>query len=120
MRSGAAADARDAARRRRLAIGDPHRGAGHRAGAAEHEPPATASSTISSAPRRSSGSSASVRDNEGSAYVARDDSLWMVDDNSNSAYEIDRSTGALRRRISESEFAGAPRLGVEHQRRLGA
>jgi hypothetical protein len=58
------------------------------------------------------GSSVSVRDNEGSAYVARDDSLWMVDDNSNSAYEIDRATGALRRRISEPSFANAPRLGV--------
>jgi hypothetical protein len=58
------------------------------------------------------GSSVSIRDNEGSAYVARDDALWIADDNSNSAYEIDRSTGALRRRITESAFAGAPQLGV--------
>src|SRR5205085_4690629 len=46
------------------------------------------------------------------AYVANDDALWMVDYNSNSAYEIDRSTGALRRRITEGAFANAPRLGV--------
>jgi hypothetical protein len=52
-----------------------------------------------------------VRDNEGSAYVARDDALWMVDDNADSAYEIDRSTGALRRRITGSAFANAPRYG---------
>ncbi len=58
------------------------------------------------------GSSVRVRDNEGSAYVARDDSLWMVDDNSDAAYEINRSTGALKRVISQSTFAGAPRLGV--------
>ena len=58
------------------------------------------------------GSSVSVRDNEGSAYVPSDDALWMVDDNGNSAYEIDRVTGALRRRITESAFASAPRLGV--------
>ena len=58
------------------------------------------------------GSGVSIRDNEGSAYVAPDDALWIVDDNSNSAYEIDRATGALRRRIVESAFANAPRLGV--------
>ncbi len=58
------------------------------------------------------GSTVRVRDNEGSAYVASDDSLWMVDDNSNAAYEINRTTGALKRTISEPSFANAPRLGV--------
>ncbi len=58
------------------------------------------------------GSTVRVRDNEGSAYVASDDSLWMVDDNSNSAYEINRTTGGLKRVIGESSFANAPRLGV--------
>ena len=58
------------------------------------------------------GSSVSVRDNEGSTYVASDDALWIADDNSNAVYEIDRATGVLRRRITETAFANAPRLGV--------
>lgn len=58
------------------------------------------------------GSTVSVRDNEGTAYVASDDALWMADDNSNSIYEIDRTTGALRRQISVTAFVNAPRLGV--------
>lgn len=58
------------------------------------------------------GSTISVRDNEGSADVASDNALWIVDDNTNSAYEIDRTTGTLRRRIDGTAFANARRLGV--------
>ncbi len=58
------------------------------------------------------GSSTSVRDNEGSAYVARDNALWMVEDNGSAAYEIDRTTGTLRRTIDATAFANARRLDV--------
>lgn len=58
------------------------------------------------------GSSTSVRDNEGSAYVASDDALWMADDNGDAIYEVDRTTGALRRKISQTTFVNAQRLGV--------
>ena len=53
-----------------------------------------------------------VRDNEGLAYVAADNAMWMADDNTNSVYEIDRATGALRRQINVTAFVNAPRLGV--------
>ena len=58
------------------------------------------------------GSTTSVRDNEGSAFVARDNALWMVEDNGKAAYEIDATTGSLRRKIDAGAFAAAPRLGV--------
>ena len=58
------------------------------------------------------GTTVSVRDNEGTAYVASDNALWMADDNSNSIYEIDQTAGALRRQISVTAFVNAPRLGV--------
>ena len=35
------------------------------------------------------GSSVSMRDNEGSAYVPSDDSLWLADDNAKAVYEIE-------------------------------
>ena len=58
-----------------------------------------------------SGSTTSVRDNEGSAYVPADDSLWIVDDNGDAAYEIDRTTGALKRTVAQTAFANAPQFG---------
>jgi len=58
------------------------------------------------------GSSTSVRDNEGSAYVGRDNALWMASDNDDALFEVDRSTGRLRRTVSESAFADAPRHGI--------
>ncbi len=58
------------------------------------------------------GSSTSVRDNEGSAYVASDDALWMASDNDDALFEVDRTTGALRRKIAQSDFMNAPRFGV--------
>ena len=58
------------------------------------------------------GSSTTVRDNEGSAYVAGDDALWMASDNDDALFEVDRTTGALRRKIAQSAFINAPRFGV--------
>lgn len=58
-----------------------------------------------------SGSSISVKDAEGSAYVARDNSLWLADDNGRAVYEINPTTGALKQKISGSAFEAAPKLG---------
>ena len=57
------------------------------------------------------GSSTKMKDGEGSAYVPADDSLWLAEDVSNQAYEVNRATGALKRVITRAEFAAAPRLG---------
>ena len=57
------------------------------------------------------GSSTSVRDNEDLAYVASDDSLWMADDNGDAVYEVNRTTGALKRTVSQSTFSNAHQLG---------
>jgi hypothetical protein len=57
------------------------------------------------------GTSVRMHDGEGSAYVARDDSLWLADDNAGQVYEVNRATGALKKVISNSEFNAAPRLG---------
>ena len=57
------------------------------------------------------GSSTSVRDNEDLAYVPSDDSLWMADDNGNAVYEINRTTGALKRTISQSTFSNSHQFG---------
>jgi PKD repeat protein len=58
------------------------------------------------------GSSTEVNDNEGSAYVAGDDALWMASDNDDALFEVDRTTGALRRKVAQAAFSNAPRLGV--------
>ena len=58
------------------------------------------------------GSSTVVRDNEGSAYVAPDDALWIASDNDDAVFEVDRTTGALRRKVAQSDFMNAPRQGV--------
>jgi hypothetical protein len=50
-------------------------------------------------------------DNEGSAYVAGDDALWMADDQSDALFEVDRTTGALRRKIPQSAFINALQFG---------
>ena len=38
------------------------------------------------------GSTLSMKDSEGSAYVPRDNSLWLADDNGRAVFEIDPST----------------------------
>lgn len=57
------------------------------------------------------GSSISVKDNEGGAFVPGDTSLWIADDNGRSVYEVDPTTGALKRVISRTAFESAPRFG---------
>ena len=52
-----------------------------------------------------------MRDSEGSAYVPGDDALWLADDDGERLFEVDRSTGALRRFISNTELRNTPRLG---------
>ena len=61
------------------------------------------------------GSNVSAHDNEGSAYVPGDDSLWIVDDNGKSAYELNRATGELKRQIDGAEFQAVPQLGGSGQ-----
>jgi PKD repeat protein len=58
------------------------------------------------------GSTTSVRDNEGLAYVAKDNSLWMASDNDKAIFEINPTTGALKRRISRATFSAAPEVGT--------
>jgi hypothetical protein len=57
------------------------------------------------------GSSVSMRDHEGSTYVPSDNSLWLVDDNANAVYEVDATTGALKRMIPRGDFNSAPKFG---------
>ena len=57
------------------------------------------------------GSTLSMKDLEGSAYVPRDNSLWLADDNGRAVFEIDPITGTLKRKIGRAAFAAAPKLG---------
>ena len=50
-------------------------------------------------------------DNEGSAFVPPDNSLWLADDNKNTVYEVDPTTGVLKRTIPRSAFNNAPKFG---------
>jgi hypothetical protein len=58
-----------------------------------------------------------IGDLEGSAYVPRDSSLWLADDDGRAIYEVDARSGALKRRITGDRFAevrplgGGPRAG---------
>lgn len=52
-----------------------------------------------------------MRDIEGSAFVPRDNSLWLADDNGRAVYEIDPVSGTLRQKISGSAFESATRFG---------
>jgi hypothetical protein len=53
----------------------------------------------------------SMKDAEGSAYVPRDHSLWLADDFGRRIYEVNPSTGALKRVIGQRTLAKARRLG---------
>jgi PKD repeat protein len=57
------------------------------------------------------GTSVLMRDHEGSAFVPSDNSLWLSDDNANAIYEINPTTGALKRTISRAAFNNAPQFG---------
>lgn len=57
------------------------------------------------------GSSVSMRDNEGSAYVPADDSLWLADDNGRRLYEVDATSGAHKRTITPAALNAVPQHG---------
>jgi DNA-binding beta-propeller fold protein YncE len=57
------------------------------------------------------GTSVSMGDNEGSAFVPANNSLWLADDGKKRIYEVDPATGALKRTIARSAFNDAPRVG---------
>ena len=73
------------------------------------EPRLTLNRLIRTSPFQSSASS--LRDNEGSTYVARDNALWLASDNDNALFEVNRTTGALRRRIAQAAFMDARHVG---------
>ena len=50
-------------------------------------------------------------DGEGSAYVPRDRSLWLADDNRDAIFEVASRTGKLRRVIREDAFRSTRRFG---------
>jgi hypothetical protein len=56
------------------------------------------------------GSSVAIGDLEGSAYVPRDNSLWLADDDGRAIYEVDVRSGVLKRRITRDRFADVRRL----------
>jgi hypothetical protein len=58
------------------------------------------------------GSTTAMRDHEGLVHVARDNALWLADDDGRSVYEVDAVTGELRRRIRGSVLEATPRLGA--------
>jgi hypothetical protein len=57
------------------------------------------------------GSSVSMHDHEGSAYVSADGTLWLADDNAKAIYQIDPATGVWLRTIPRAVFNAAPRFG---------
>ena len=57
------------------------------------------------------GSSISMKDAEGSAYVPKDNSIWLADDNGRAIYEVDPVTGNLKRMIGSAAFEATPRFG---------
>ncbi len=73
------------------------------------DPSLTLNRTIRTTPF--DGSSVSMKDHEGSAYVPGDNSLWLVDDNGNAVFEVNATTGALKRMIPRADFNAAPKFG---------
>jgi WD40 repeat protein len=57
------------------------------------------------------GTSVSMGDNEGSAFVPSHHSLWLADDIKKRIYAVDPATGELKRTIERSAFSNAPRFG---------
>jgi hypothetical protein len=56
-------------------------------------------------------STLSMKDAEGSAYVPRDNSIWLADDNGRAIWEVDPGSGALKTMIGGSAFEATPRFG---------
>ena len=69
----------------------------------------TLNHTIGSQPW--AGSTTKAFDLEGSAYLPFDGRLWLVDDQADSAYEIDPTTGKLLHTIPKAAFAAALPVG---------
>ena len=57
------------------------------------------------------GTTVKTDDAEALAYVPADDTLWIADDNNDSLYEMDRTTGALLQTVTGADLAAAPLLG---------
>jgi len=57
------------------------------------------------------GSTVSMRDDEGSASVPRDGSLWLADDDGKKLFEVDPFTGALKRTIGDAVLTAVPQYG---------
>jgi outer membrane protein assembly factor BamB len=57
------------------------------------------------------GSSISMKDAEGSAFVPSDNSLWLADDNGRAVFEINPITGTLKQKIDQAAFESAPKFG---------
>ena len=57
------------------------------------------------------GSTTRAFDLEGSAYLPYDQTLWLVDDQADAAYEINPTTGQLLRTIPQTAFAAAHPVG---------
>jgi hypothetical protein len=53
----------------------------------------------------------SATDVEGIAYVPRDNSVWLADDDGDAIHELNADTGALRRTIGASSFGSVTRVG---------
>ena len=73
------------------------------------EPVLTLERTVPTRPF--AGSRVRTNDHEGSAYVPRDRSLWLADDDGHAVYEIDPWTGALKRVIRGTRLAKVQELG---------
>ena len=58
------------------------------------------------------GTNVKPRDAEGLAYVPQDKSIWLADDNAHALYEINSSTGRLKRTITQAQLAAAVHLGA--------
>jgi hypothetical protein len=56
-------------------------------------------------------SSISMKDAEGSAYVPRDSSIWLADDNGRAIYEVNPSNGDLKTMIGGQAFEATPKFG---------
>jgi len=52
-----------------------------------------------------------MHDGEGSAYVPRDHSLWLADDETDAIFEVAPKTGKLKRVIGEQAFQSTHRFG---------
>ena len=57
------------------------------------------------------GTSVSMKDHEASAFVPSNNSLWLADDNGDAIFEVNPTTGALKRKIPQADFNAAPRFG---------